>query len=99
MVCAGCALTNGELSGVTLTDEHTEYVDKSWRAIPRIIPVLNFHMPKDFVPLYLPSVFDPMWGEDVTRRCKSAKVTLCLDCIVNSCLHSPSLKQTAHQYH
>lgn len=67
-MCAGCALTNGELSGVTLTDEHPEDVDKSWRTILWIIPVLNFHMPKDFVPLYLPSVFDPTWGEAINQK-------------------------------
>lgn len=69
MVCAGrLRIDNGELSGVPLTDERTEDAETSGRAIPWIIPILNFHMPKDFVPLYLPSVFDPMWGEAINQK-------------------------------
>lgn len=36
--------------------------------IPWIIPVLNFHMPKDFVLLYLPSVFDLFWEEAISPK-------------------------------
>lgn len=42
-----------------LTDEHSED-GQALEDYSLNHSVFNFHMPKDFVPLYLPSVFDPM---------------------------------------
>lgn len=45
-----------------MTDEETKGCWNMAGTIPWIIPLLNFHMPKDSVPIYLPSVFDPIGG-------------------------------------
>lgn len=62
-------------------------VEETWQGLSRIIPVLNFHMPKDCVLLYLPSVFDLFEGEAISQKSWGGNSYVCvIDWIINSCL-------------
>lgn len=88
VVCAGCEMTVWEPSRSHVTDEETKGdAEKTWQDYSRIIPVLNFHMPKDFVLLYLPSVFDLFEGEAISQKFWSWNSSVCvIDWIINRCL-------------
>lgn len=88
-VCACYELTVWELSSSHITDEETETLRSRGRNDSWTIPMLNFHMPKDSVLLYLPSVFDLFEGGAVSQR----------SCNWNSCLcHWPNYKQLSGTY-